>query len=323
MRYVSHNNSRTAATAFASGARPDRDGTPITTDSNQAREIDWFDQQRMLQDPYEDYARMRALGPVVHMSAIKRYLLTTHASVVGGEQHPELFTAHASKPTMVRALGARAMLRKDDPDHATERGSTNPTLRPKAVGEVWSRHFRETVARWLDHLEEIEPDRADLSRDFAAPVASQNLIDLVGFPTSVAVKDVRRWSTECIAGIGNVLDDADIWARCDRSQAEANAILDEIIPRLRVTPDTSVTSHLIKAGLPEESVRANVHLTVSGGMNEPQDMIRNMVWALSHHPEQLAMLRRGEAAWGDACEGTVRWVAPIGMIPRETTQDVD
>lgn len=35
------------------------------------------------------------------------------------------------------------------------------------------------------------------------------------------------------------------------------------------------------------------------------------------------MLRGGEVAWDDAFEETVRWISPIGMIPRETTQDVN
>jgi len=285
--------------------------------------VDWFDQKRMLDDPYPDYTRMRELGPVVHVPAIRRYLLTTHASVVGAEQKPESFTAHASRPTMVRALGARPMLRKDDPDHAAERSAINPTLRPKTVTEVWSPRFRENVEKWLDHLIAIGPEEADLNRDFAAPVASQNLIDLLGFPEDVRVEDMHRWSTDYIAGIGNVLDDPDIWTRCDASQAEANAILDDLLPHLASEPDRSITSHLLQVGLPNEVVRANVHLTISGGLNEPQHMITNMVWALATHLEQLDAVRNGEVTWGDAFEETVRYVSPIGMLPRETTRDLE
>ena len=96
---------------------------------------DWFDQATMLADPYPEYARLRALGPVVHVPQINRYLLTSHASVTGAEQHPDLFSAHSSNNTMVRAVGGRPMLRKDDPEHSTERSAINPTLRPRAVGQ--------------------------------------------------------------------------------------------------------------------------------------------------------------------------------------------
>ncbi|WP_328531322.1 cytochrome P450 [Nocardioides sp. NBC_00368] len=282
-----------------------------------------FDQERMMLDPYADFAQMRDLAPVVHVPAIGRYLLTTHAAVTSAENNPEIFTAHASRPTMVRAFGARPMLRKDDPQHAVERGAINPTLRPKPVHETWSPHFRENVEHWLDRLEEIGPDNADLNRDFAVPVASKNLLDLLGLPKAVDVRDVARWSTDFIAGIGNVLDDSEIWARCDRSQAEAHAVLDELLPHLTREPDASITSHLLQVGLDEQTVRANVFLTISGGMNEPQHMITNLVWALSGHPDQLDLIRNGQVSWGDAFEEAVRWLSPIGMLPRETTRDVD
>ena len=284
---------------------------------------DWFDQAAMLADPYPGYARLRALGPVVHVPQINRYLLTSHASVTGAEQHPDLFSAHSSNNTMVRAVGGRPMLRKDDPEHSTERSAINPTLRPRAVGQGWAPRFRAAVEHWLDHLAEVGPDAADLNRDFAGPVAAQNLIDLVGFPSDVDVHDMWRWSADFIAGIANLLDDSEVWARCDASRAETSAILDELLPRLAREPNASVTSHLLQAGLPEEVVRANVNLTISGGMNEPQHMITNFVWSLSKRPDQLELLRAGQVAWGDAFEETVRWLSPIGMLPRETTQDVD
>src|SRR4051794_17064480 len=102
---------------------------------------DWFDQSEMLADPYPSYARLRAMGHVVHVPLLNRYVLTTHASVAGAEQRPDLFSARSSNNTMVRAVGGRPMLRKDDPEHNAERGAINPTLRPKAVTHEWSPRF--------------------------------------------------------------------------------------------------------------------------------------------------------------------------------------
>ena len=144
----------------------------------------------------------------------------THASVTRAEQHPDLFSAHSSNNTMVRAVGGRPMLRKDDPEHGVERSAINPTLRPRAVGQGWAPRFRATVEKWLDHLAEVGPDEAELNRDFAGPVAAQNLIDLVGFPADVDVHDMWRWSADFIAGIANLLDDSDVWERCDGSRSE-------------------------------------------------------------------------------------------------------
>lgn len=280
---------------------------------------DWLDPRAMRDDPYPTYERLRALGPVVYASAIGRYLITRFEAVRQAEQHPEIFSSYSeTNLTMVRALGGRPMLRKDDPEHAAERGAINPTLRPRHIADVWSPRFEKNVDTAIDKLLEAGPEHADLNRDFASTVASQNLIDLLGFPAEVSVDRMHRWSTDFIAGIGNLLDDPDIWRRCEQSASEVSAVLDDLLPRLRRAPDASITSHLLEVGLPEDVVRANVHLTISGGMNEPQHTATNIVWALSGHPDQRAAVLRGEVEWGDVFEEVVRWMSPIGMLPRET-----
>lgn len=285
---------------------------------------DWFDPTEMGRDPYPSYARLRQMGPVVHAPRVGRYFVTTHPAVTAAEQHPEVFSSYSeTNLTMMRALGGRPMLRKDDPDHEAERSSINPTLRPRQIANDWSPTFAENVTTWLDHLEDIGPTDADLNRDFAAPVASQNLIDILGFPKATDVRAMHRWSTNYIAGIGNILDDPGIWGRCEESQAEVNGLLDDLLPYLRSHPNTSITSHLLEVGLPESAVRANVHLTISGGMNEPQHMITNITWALATHQDQLALVLGGDVEWGGVFEETVRWVSPIGMVPRETTEATD
>jgi len=283
---------------------------------------DWLDPGAMMQDPYPTYERLRRMGPVVFAPPIGRYLLTTHEAVSLAERMPEVFSSYSeTNLTMMRALGYRPMLRKDDPEHAIERSSINSTLRPRGIGETWEPRFRVNVDRWLRRLREVGPNEADLNRDFAAPVASQNLIDMLGFPADVTVDQMHRWSTDFIAGIGNILDDQEIWQRCDESSLEVANVLDDLLPHLRRNPNSSLTSHLLEAGLSEQQVRANVHLTISGGMNEPQHVITASVWALgAHRPQLERVLGLPDADWGAVFEEVVRWVSPIGMLPRETTK---
>lgn len=282
--------------------------------------VDDADPRELMRDPYPAYERWRSLGPVVHVPSISRYLLTTPAAIRAAEQDADTFTARQEVSTMVRALGGRPMLRKDDPEHAVEREAINPALRPRRIGEDWQPRFERIVDERLDRLADVPAGAVDLNRDFAAPVASRCLIEMLGF-TDVADDEMARWSTSLIAGIGNILDDDDIWRRAERTVAEVQGRLDELLPRLRKAPDSSITSHLLHAGLPEESVRTNVMLTISGGMNEPQHMITAMVWALDRHPDQRDRLNGSQTGWAEAFEETVRWVSPIGMLPREATID--
>lgn len=283
--------------------------------------IDWVDPIELSADPYPTYVRLLEEAPVAWVPSVRRYLVTGYAECHVIESDQDTYTADVggSGATMKRALGARPMLRKDDPDHAAERATINPTLRPKMMKSHWAAVFACNAGQYLDVLAEQGPKSAELNRDYASPVASQNLIDLLGLP-GVSVDVMRRWSHAFIAGVGNVLDDPDIWGRAEQARAEVDDLLAELIPFYRQHPNESMTSALVSSGANDEVVAANVKLTITGGMNEPQHMITNMVWALSAHPDQRRQVLSDPSLWSAAFDETVRWQSPIGMYPREATR---
>ncbi|MHC1558605.1 cytochrome P450 [Actinomycetospora sp. C-140] len=289
--------------------------------SSVAPTADWVDPPAMLRDPYETYARLRALGPVVLVPAMGRHLVTGSAACRAVEADQATYSADVSGggATMARALGAKPMLRKDDPEHAVERAPVNAGLRAKSVRAAWAPRFEHNARIQLDVLRGQGPEHAELNRDYAAPVAARNLVDLLGLPEATP-EEMERWSHAFIAGIGNLHDDPDLWARCDDAQREVDDHLDALLPHLRRHPDASMTSALVNDGLAEPAVRANVKLTISGGMNEPQHMITNMVWALSRHPEQRDRVLADPSLWPVVFDEALRWLSPIGMYPRETTR---
>jgi cytochrome P450 len=293
----------------------------MTTTSSLA--ADWVDPIEMLRDPYPSYRRLRRESSVAWVPSMNRYLVTSFRACRTIEEDQETFSANVTGggATMARTLGARPMLRKDDPGHAVERRAINPTLRPKTLRATWVPLFERNARTYLDVLRERGPDDADLNRDYAGPVAAQNLIDLLGIE-GAGVADMQRWSHAFIAGTGNLHDDPEIWRRCDAARDEVDALLDELIPHYREHPDDSITSLLVHAGLPMTDVAANVKLTISGGMNEPQHMVTNAVWALSRHPDQRDRVLADPSLWPAVFDETVRWLSPIGMYPRETTRPV-
>ncbi len=283
---------------------------------------DWVDPRSLRADPYPIYATLRAEAPVAWVPSVRKVLVTSFSGCLFGEQHPEIFSSHIKKAAMIRAMGARPMIRKDDPDHAKERRTVNPTLRPKAIAEHWGDVFRRNTEAALDRLEHIldSDAAADLNSEFARPLAAQNLIDLIGF-RGVDVDTFAQWSADFIAGSGNVLDEDEIWQRCDRSRAEAHEVLDELLPYLRSHPDRSIASHMLEAGADEEVVRANIFLTISGGVNEPQHMVTSIALLMDEHPEQRPALQAEPDSWSPIFQEAVRMYTPIGMVTRETVAD--
>ena len=85
-------------------------------------------------------------------------------------------------------------------------------------------------------------------------------------------------------------------------------------------PDQSLLGVTLKAGMPMDSIRANIKLAISGGQNEPRDAISGTVWALLTHPAHLGDVLTGHHPWMQVFEEYARWIPPIGMSPRRVAK---
>ena len=294
----------------------------MTTESAPVRSIpeaSWVTIPDLYADPYPIYQRLRSEAPVHWVPAVDRYLVIGYDACHTIELDQDLFTADETSSLMKRAMG-HSMLRKDDPEHAAERKAYGGVLRPKRIKEQWNAVFEHSFATYLDRLRAAGPG-ADLVTEFAAPYAAENLRVVLGF-TNATQEDMQRWSQTLIDGTGNYADDPDVWAAAERSSREVDEAIDEMLPVLRSRPDAGLLSVLGSSDMPLEALRANLKMTIGGGLNEPRDAIATTTWALLSHPDQLAAVRESDR-WSDAFEESIRWVAPISMYPREATQDTE
>jgi hypothetical protein len=294
----------------------------MTVEATGARPIpaaDWVTIPDLYADPYPIYQRLRGVAPIHWVPAVNRYLVIGYEACHTVELDQERFSADETGSLMKRSMG-HSMLRKDDPEHAVERKAYGGVLRPKAITQHWRAVFERSFATCLARLKEAGPG-ADLVSEFAAPYAAENLRVVLGF-RNARQEDMQRWSQTLIDGTGNYADDPDVWALAERSSAEVDAAIDEMLPVLRADPDASLLAQLAGTPMPLESLRANLKMTIGGGLNEPRDAIATTTWALLSHPDQLASVLAGER-WSDAFEESIRWVAPISMYPREATRDTE
>jgi cytochrome P450 len=286
---------------------------------------DWLDPAELEADPYPIYRRLRDESPVAYVPFMGSYVVSRYAGCHYVETSPELFASDPQSSTlgtMRRTMGGPSMMDTDDPQHSVERGPVNPGLRPKAIREQWTEAFNANTRVYLDALAEAGPEAADLNRTLASPLATKNLMDVLGI-SGVEVETVRDWSAVLMEGLCNVTDDPDVWNRVDGVRDDLDALLGELIPYLRRNPDNTFTSALVSAGRPVEAILANVKLALSGGINEPQHAITSSVWTMSEHPEQRATVLADPERWPGALEEVLRWLSPLSNIPRRTRQDVE
>lgn len=273
-------------------------------------------------DPYPIYARLRESDPVCWLPAAGRYLVTRHSDIVHLERHPEIFRANEENSLMTRVMG-HTMIRKDGEAHRRERAAAEPALRPRTVKEHWQPLFERNTHQLIDDF--VTRENADLFTDFAGPLAAMNLTCLLGLP-NVSASDLQTWSQAMIDGGGaNYGDDDAVWVRARAATAAVDAAIDEILPRVRRNPDASVISCMVHADDPLtiDEIRANVKVIIGGGLNEPRDAILTAAWAVLRDPGLRAEVIADANLWPRVFEEAVRWIAPIGMYPRQVAEPTE
>ncbi|WP_118134290.1 cytochrome P450 [Oceanicella sp. SM1341] len=270
-------------------------------------------------DPYPTFARLRAENPVAWVPSAGHYFLTRFDDVVHAERNGEIFNSTAPESLVHRVMG-HAFIRKDGDDHAADRRQVMPAFSPAAVKRRWRTAF-ESIADAL--LNGLEPrGAADLFTDFAAPMAARSLVEVTGLAT-IAWQDMARWSQWMMDAVGNYHGDPELARRGAEATAGIDAAIDAMTPRLRAEPDGSVLSVLLAAGMPTELIRANVKVIIGGGQNEPRDAIAGLAWALLADPAQRALVAADAGLWGRAFEEYIRWISPIGMVPRTVSRETE
>ncbi|MEM1048059.1 MAG: cytochrome P450 [Pseudomonadota bacterium] len=268
------------------------------------------------QDPYPDLARMRTEAPIAFVPELGATLFTKRDDIVVCEKQIDIFSSYQPQGLMSVLMGENLM-RKDGENHLAERKAIFPTISPRTVREHWRSLFEADAAQILD---ELAPEgRSDLFHSYAMRLSGEALKHITGL-TNFHWQEMDSCSQGMIDGIANYIGDKEVEARCHKATARIDAAIDDMIPVLKKTPDYSMLSVMLEAGLPMDSVRANIKLTISGGQNEPRDAIAGAIWALLVHPDQFDRVKNGEATWAQAFDEYVRWISPIGMSPRRVAR---
>ncbi len=267
-------------------------------------------------NPYPALEKMRAVGPLVYVPQFDRTMFVKRDEIVNAEPKVEVFSSEQPEGLMARLLGQNLM-RRDGEAHKIERKALFPCISPKTARDHWTAIFKTEAETILAEL--IPKGSADLFMEYATRLSAQCLIKITGLETATW-QEMDIWSQAMIDGIANYTGDAEVEARCNAATAAVDAAIDAMLPNAG-QKSFDMISVMLAAGLSEESIRANIKLTITGGQNEPRDVIAGAIWALLTHPEQLAMVQAGDASWMQVFEEFVRWLSPIGMSPRIIAQE--
>ncbi|PHO04420.1 cytochrome [Rhodobacteraceae bacterium 4F10] len=267
-------------------------------------------------DPYPDLRSMRKQAPIVYVPQLNAFLMTRRDDIFENEKKIDIFSSDQPDGLMTQLMGQNLM-RKDGEPHLIERKAIFPAVSPRTVKAVWKNAF-ETFTN--DILADIRPQgQADMVKDIAMRISGEALRIITGL-TNMTWQELDAVSQGMIDGCANYSGDPEVTSRCNASTAQIDRCIDEMVPVLREKPDHSLLSVQLQAGLSPDQYRANVKLAISGGQNEPRDVIAGLTWALLTHPEQMEKVRRGDVSWMQAFDEYARWMSPVGMSPRRVAK---
>jgi cytochrome P450 len=274
-------------------------------------------------DPYPIYARLRDEEPVSFAPAVGLWLVTRHGDVKRVATEPETFTAATDPSTLNRTMGEN-MLGMEGPEQRWIRAITEAPFRPRDVEERTKGMIPRLADELLDAV--VERGEADLFREYADPMSVRSLCFMLGLD-SVPWKDVLRWNEGLMPGLANFEGDPAKQAPADEAAASLHAAIGEVLDRLVDEPDGSVLSwmlHQEEQGrrMTRDQIVANTTLMLSGGLQEPRDVIALTLWALLSNRSQLEEVRADRSLVKAAVEETLRWAGPVGTATRQATRDV-
>jgi len=274
-------------------------------------------------DPYPVYARLRDDEPVSWVPAVQLWLVTRYDDVRGVDLAPDVFTGATTPSTLNRTMGTN-MLGSEGPGQQRVRRITEAPFRPRDVEARMHGMIPKLAHELIDDI--ADRGEGDLFTAFCDPMSVRSLRFMLGLE-DVPWEAILGWNQAMMLGLANFEGDPDKQAPADRASAELGAAIERVLDRLEEQPDGSVLSWMLHHDadgdrMSRTEIVANTKLMLSGGLQEPRDLIALAVWSLGTHPEQLDEVVSDRSLVKKAVEEALRWCGPVGTSTRQTTRSV-
>lgn len=288
-------------------------------------------------DPTPELAALREAGgvpSVIGPLGNRVHLITRHEDVKAvladhvhfSNSRPAHFTLPgAPEVSAEEQASARAgnLLAQDPPEHQRLRRMLTPEFTIRRMKRLEPR-ITEIVDDCLDAMAAAGgatdgPPSADLIAEFALPIPSLVICELLGVPYQDRADFQHR--------SGRQLDLSLPIAERMTLQRESRDYMRGLVVAARRAPGEDILGMLIRehgAELSDDELVGIAGLLLLAGHETTSNMLGLGTLALLGHPEQLALVRTDPDAVAPAIEELLRWLSVVQhAIPRFTTADVE
>lgn len=282
-------------------------------------------------DPVEELGRLRdgdAVSRVDTGLGMSAYLVTRYDDVRQVLSDPvrysntdrrsfALMGDQQLSPEELDQMQAGQLLAFDPPEHTRLRRMLTPEFTVRRMRRLEPRII-EIVEQHLDALERAGAP-ADLVADFALPIPSLVICELLGVPFADRAEFQHR--TERQLDMSTPAEERLELAR------EGHEYMKGLVARAQATPGEDMLGMLVREH--GEELRTDELIGIAGlllvaGHETTSNMLGLGTLALLRHPEQLALVRDDSAMVDSAVEELLRWLSIVHSgVPRTTTTEVE
>ena len=282
-------------------------------------------------DPTPELGEIRetaGVRTVVNAFGMEIYLVTRHDDVkavlsdherFSNTRPPGFVLPGAPQLSEEDQASARAgnLLGLDPPEHQRLRRMLTPEFTIRRMKRLEPR-IVEIVDTHLDAMQSAGPP-ADLVADFALPIPSLVICELLGVPYEDR-EDFQQRSARQLDLSAPIPERLEL-------QRQGREYMRGLVARARREPGDDILGMLIREHgdeLSDDELVGVAGLLLLAGHETTSNMLGLGVLALLRHPDQLAMVRDDPDAVGPAIEELLRWLSIVQTaIPRITTTDVE
>jgi hypothetical protein len=263
------------------------------------------------QDLYEIYRTLRD-GHPLYVSPEGSYVLSRFADVWDAVHDWQTFSSICAEADQLMPQ----MIYMDPPRHTALRSQVSRAFTPKRIAGLESR-IRDVTRQLLDDM--TSGGRCDLVHDFAAPLPSIVMADLIGVP--VEHRETFRHWTEAFLEVTGPQDIAERATNIYR-------LFGELLAVRRQSPADDLMSALLAAELDgerlsEEDVLGFCFLLLIAGNDTTTSLIGNGAELLARHSDQRAELAADPDLIPAAVEEMLRVESPTQALARTATREVE
>ncbi|MEV6156997.1 cytochrome P450 [Nonomuraea sp. NPDC052129] len=232
-----------------------------------------------------------------------------------GRAHYPAFQQTISTWPLALWIEVQSMLTAYGADHRRLRRMVAPAFSARRIAEL-KPIIRSLVTELIDDLAAVPPGQVvDLRGRLAYPLPIAVIGHLMGVPEDQR-DDFRQL-------VDNVFDSTLTPAQAQANTALLFETIDQLIATKRGDPGDDMTSLLIAArdeesdgiGFTDVELRDTMILMISAGYETTVNVIDQAVFAMLTSPDQLHLVRTGQATWEDVIEETLRAEPAIKYLP--------